>query len=142
MRDKPVVLSALLFSGALALNVAMAWSQATPDPQPGPTRPGGAQIQPGERPSGPSGIESPAGKSGMSGQWSSDEIKKVQEALKQKGYDPGASDGVMGSSTQDALRKFQSASGLKATGTLDAETAAALGVSPSGASGRSGSSAK
>jgi peptidoglycan hydrolase-like protein with peptidoglycan-binding domain len=135
MREKPVVFSALFFSGALALNVATAWSQATPG-ESSPARPGGTQT---ERPSGQS-METPGGKSGMSGQWSAEDIKKVQQALKEKGHDPKASDGVMGASTQQALRAFQQANGLKATGTLDAETAAALGVSSGGKSSPSGES--
>lgn len=146
MREKPVVFSALFFSGTLALNVATAWSQATPG-ESSPARPGGTQSQQGtERPSGQS-MESPGAKSEMSGQWSTDDIKKVQQALKEKGHDPGATDGVMGPSTQQALRAFQQSSGLKATGTLDAETAAALGVSsgskssPSGGSGQGSSGA-
>ncbi len=58
----------------------------------------------------------------------SDEIKKVQEALKSKGNDPGAIDGRMGRKTRAALRAFQKSNGLKVTGTLDKETADKLGV--------------
>ncbi|MGH7828476.1 MAG: peptidoglycan-binding domain-containing protein [Candidatus Binatia bacterium] len=78
-------------------------------------------------------------KSGMSGQWSSEEIKEVQQALKEKGHDPGEIDGVMSSQTQQAIRAFQQKNGLQATGTLNAETAAALGVSSPGAGGKSSS---
>jgi peptidoglycan hydrolase-like protein with peptidoglycan-binding domain len=72
-----------------------------------------------------------------SGMSSSSQISQAQQALKAKGYDPGTTDGVMGSQTQQALRRFQQANGLPATGTLDAQTAKALGVSTSG-SGSSG----
>jgi len=58
----------------------------------------------------------------------SDEIKKVQEALKAKGDDPGAIDGRMGHKTHAALRAFQKSNGLKITGSLDKETADKLGV--------------
>jgi pentapeptide MXKDX repeat protein len=81
----------------------------------------------------------------------SERIKAAQQALKDKGADPGAIDGVMGPKTQAAVRDFQSKEGLKATGRLDPETMSKLGVQakagssdapsamPSG-SGRSGSS--
>jgi peptidoglycan hydrolase-like protein with peptidoglycan-binding domain len=55
-------------------------------------------------------------------------VKKVQEALKDKGHDPGPIDGVMGPKTQEALRAFQQSNNLKATGRIDAETAQKLGI--------------
>lgn len=63
-------------------------------------------------------------------------IKEAQQALKDKGYDPGAVDGVMGAKTKEALKSFQSASNLKATGTLDAQTAEKLGVQSGSSSSR------
>ena len=56
------------------------------------------------------------------------EVKSAQEALKAKGYDAGASDGAMGPRTRAALRNFQKAEGLRATGRLDADTRTKLGV--------------
>ena len=67
-------------------------------------------------------------------QTSSDETRQIQQALKDKGHDPGEIDGIMGSKTRAALRDFQKANGLQASGTLDGETATALGVTSSGAS--------
>jgi peptidoglycan hydrolase-like protein with peptidoglycan-binding domain len=64
-------------------------------------------------------------------QLSSAQITQVQQALKAKGYDPGSTDGVMGTQTQEALRKFQQANGLQPTGTVDSRTAKALGISMS-----------
>jgi peptidoglycan hydrolase-like protein with peptidoglycan-binding domain len=58
----------------------------------------------------------------------SEHVKAVQQALKDKGHDPGAVDGKMGPKTQAALRDFQSKEGLKASGRLDADTMAKLGV--------------
>jgi peptidoglycan hydrolase-like protein with peptidoglycan-binding domain len=58
----------------------------------------------------------------------SEEIKKVQEALKDKGQDPGAIDGIMGKKTHAALKAFEEANSLKATGRLDNQTAEKLGV--------------
>jgi peptidoglycan hydrolase-like protein with peptidoglycan-binding domain len=58
----------------------------------------------------------------------SDEVKKVQEALKAKGEDPGTIDGIMGKKTHAAIRAFQKANALKVTGSLDQETSGKLGV--------------
>jgi peptidoglycan hydrolase-like protein with peptidoglycan-binding domain len=58
-----------------------------------------------------------------------EQVKTVQQALKDKGHDPGEIDGVMGQKTQAALRDFQKKEGLKDTGRLDSETASKLGVS-------------
>jgi peptidoglycan hydrolase-like protein with peptidoglycan-binding domain len=73
---------------------------------------------------------------------SGQDIKQVQEALKNQGHDPGPIDGVMGPKTRQALRAFQQAKNLKATGQLDSETTSALGVSATGSSpsGMGGSS--
>jgi peptidoglycan hydrolase-like protein with peptidoglycan-binding domain len=58
-----------------------------------------------------------------------EQVKAVQQALKDKGHDPGEVDGVMGQKTQSALRDFQKKEGLKETGRLDSESASKLGVS-------------
>ena len=57
-----------------------------------------------------------------------DQVRAVQQALKDQGHDPGDIDGKMGPRTQAALRDYQQKQGLKATGQLDAETSAKLGV--------------
>jgi peptidoglycan hydrolase-like protein with peptidoglycan-binding domain len=62
----------------------------------------------------------------------SEETRKVQEALKAKGNDPGAIDGRMGPKTRAALKAFQEANGLKGTGQLDNQTADKLGVQRGG----------
>lgn len=55
-------------------------------------------------------------------------VQRVQIALIIKGYDPGPADGVLSSKTMDALRAFQAAGGLTATGAMDKDTLNALGV--------------
>jgi peptidoglycan hydrolase-like protein with peptidoglycan-binding domain len=55
------------------------------------------------------------------------DIEHVQKALKEKGHDPGQIDGHMGPRTRAALRAYQTAEGLKATGRLDDATRAKLG---------------
>jgi peptidoglycan hydrolase-like protein with peptidoglycan-binding domain len=69
-----------------------------------------------------------------------EQVKAVQQALKDKGADPGEVDGIMGPKTRQALREYQQKEGLKATGRLDSETASKLGVQAS-ASGSSSPSA-
>jgi peptidoglycan hydrolase-like protein with peptidoglycan-binding domain len=56
------------------------------------------------------------------------EITRLQEALKAKGEDPGSIDGFMGKKTRTALKAFQKANGLKASGRLDDQTAEKLGI--------------
>jgi hypothetical protein len=63
------------------------------------------------------------------GQNSMTHVKQAQQALKEKGYDPGPIDGVMGARTKEAIKSFQSASNLQVTGSLDAETSQQLGIS-------------
>jgi peptidoglycan hydrolase-like protein with peptidoglycan-binding domain len=54
-------------------------------------------------------------------------VKAVQEALNKNGAALKV-DGKMGKATMAALKKYQSANGLKATGHVDAATKAKLGV--------------
>jgi carboxyl-terminal processing protease len=56
-------------------------------------------------------------------------MRKVEEALKAKGFDPGTIDGQMDAKTQAALRDYQSKNKLPVTGTVDKATADSLGVS-------------
>ena len=56
-------------------------------------------------------------------------ISRVQAALNREGYYPGPMDGVFGQNTTAALRKYQSAKGLRAVGKLTYETLEILGVS-------------
>ena len=57
-----------------------------------------------------------------------DDIKTVQQALKDKGYYSGSVDGVIGSQTRTAVRKLQKDCDLPVTGRLDDETLEKLGV--------------
>jgi peptidoglycan hydrolase-like protein with peptidoglycan-binding domain len=56
------------------------------------------------------------------------DVKAAQQALQDKGHNPGAIDGMMGPRTREALKSFQTASGLETTGTLNEATAEKLGV--------------
>ena len=55
-------------------------------------------------------------------------VVAAQQALKDKGHDPGTIDGQMGPRTRAALADYQKAEGLKQTGRLDDETRAKLGM--------------
>jgi peptidoglycan hydrolase-like protein with peptidoglycan-binding domain len=55
-------------------------------------------------------------------------IEAVQQALKDKGHDPGDIDGRMGPKTTAALRDFQKKEGLSPTGRVDFRTAEKLGL--------------
>ena len=47
---------------------------------------------------------------------SRDSIIRLQEALQQRGYEPGKPDGIMGPATRSAIRQFQAANNLVADG--------------------------
>jgi hypothetical protein len=86
---------------------------------------------------GKSGAESTGAAEGQGERWAIQDVKKAQEALKNKGHNPGSTDGVIGPQTRQAIRAFQNANGLKGTGRLDSETAEKLGVEKERASGAS-----
>jgi len=56
------------------------------------------------------------------------QIVAMQQALKDKGFDPGATDGIMGPRTAAALKAYQKSENLPMTGTMDGDTGAKLGV--------------
>ncbi len=62
---------------------------------------------------------------------SSDQIREMQQALKDKGHDVGAVDGKWGPKTQNALKEYQQAQGMTASGEPDSQTLSSLGVSGS-----------
>ena len=56
------------------------------------------------------------------------EIERLQQALTERGQEPGGVDGVMGPATRQALAKFQRENDLKPTGSLNEQTAQQLGL--------------
>ena len=122
MKNKRLILSAVVLGGTLGLAANPAWAQtaekkSVPAAQDRiPTKAGDEQALP------PRASESKSG-AAMSAQ----DIQKVQDALKAKGHKPGTS-GTMDDQTRDAIRAFQKANNLTLTGTVDEKTAAALGV--------------
>ena len=59
------------------------------------------------------------------------EVKEVQRRLKAWGYYSGAIDGVYGSATRQAVKKFQKKNGLTADGIVGVKTYQALGMNAS-----------
>jgi peptidoglycan hydrolase-like protein with peptidoglycan-binding domain len=55
-------------------------------------------------------------------------VMAAQQALKDKGHDPGTIDGKMGPRTRAAVSDYQKAEGLTVTGRLDDGTRARLGM--------------
>ena len=60
---------------------------------------------------------------------SGSEVKSIQQKLKQWGYYDGNVDGIYGSKTLTAVKKFQQKNGLKVDGIVGTETLKALGIS-------------
>jgi hyperosmotically inducible protein len=57
---------------------------------------------------------------------SADGVMATQQALKEKGFDPGPIDGVMGQKTVSALKDYQKSENLAMTGRMDRDTTAKL----------------
>jgi len=55
-------------------------------------------------------------------------VSEAQQALKAKGFDPGAVDGVAGAKTRSAIMAYQKANNLDADGMLGPQTLEGLGV--------------
>jgi peptidoglycan hydrolase-like protein with peptidoglycan-binding domain len=55
-------------------------------------------------------------------------VREAQQALKDKGFDPGPADGINGPKTRAAIRDFQKQQNLNADGRLGPQTLGVLGV--------------
>jgi hypothetical protein len=159
MKKRKEILTAVLLSASVGLGVQSLFAQNSPGsgssmpgsqersgptvppgpdtaptipPQPAPGLPPNGPI-PGQRGTIPEKMGPDASDKGMV--VTSEHIKKAQDALKAKGLNPG-SGGKLDPQTQQALREFQKANNLPATGVLDEKTAAKLGVTM-GTQGRS-----
>lgn len=88
---------------------------------------GGAYV--GHETTGKDGSEHAATTRPATSGYDTSQVRSVQQALNDRGYDAGPVDGQWGPATRDAVRRFQQASGLAPTGELESGTLAALGVS-------------
>jgi osmotically-inducible protein OsmY len=59
-------------------------------------------------------------------------VQALQQALTDRGFDPGPADGVMGPRTTSALKAYQKSENLTVTGQLGVDTAAKLATKPVG----------
>jgi len=142
---KKKVVSSLLLSGAVFVMAPQAWSQSGGSSGSGSAGSGKSGETRAQKPSdSPMGAQqrstqgssselqsergSASGQRMAGQQLSKDKVKEIQEALKDKGNDPGQIDGIMGPKTQQALRAFQKSENLQVTGRVDEKTASALGV--------------
>jgi peptidoglycan hydrolase-like protein with peptidoglycan-binding domain len=57
-----------------------------------------------------------------------DMVRKSQSSLQERGYNTGASDGVIGSRTKSAIMDFQKENSLPQTGNLNRETLERLNI--------------
>ncbi len=57
-------------------------------------------------------------------------IKKVQKKLNKRDYDCGTPDGIAGSKTKKAVKKYQRDNDLTVTGAIDSELLKSLGIKP------------
>ena len=57
-----------------------------------------------------------------------EQVRLLQQRLRNAGFMPGPIDGILGPKTRQAIRRFQEAHGLRATGHLNAVTRQALGL--------------
>lgn len=86
--------------------------------------------------------ESSASSSGFSGVYRygsrGEQVKQIQQKLKQWGYYNGSADGVFGSGTKKAVITFQKKNGLSADGIVGTQTLKAMGLYASAATSSSG----
>jgi peptidoglycan hydrolase-like protein with peptidoglycan-binding domain len=131
-------------AGSVVFGAAPVWPQTT-NPETGQTKMEGTakrtpeakkgeeemEARGAQKPGrmGRSGAARPDAKQNVNERSAAQDVRKVQEALKNQGHDPGGIDGIMGPQTRQAIRSFQTANGLKETGRLDAETADKLNLS-------------
>lgn len=66
-----------------------------------------------------------------------EEVRQIQTALQNRGYDPGSVDGIYGEKTEKAVRQFQKDQGLAVDGIAGPDTLRALGLT--GSSNQAGS---
>ena len=58
-----------------------------------------------------------------------DDVLEIQKKLQAMGFDPGPLDGIFGSKTTDAVRRYQESKGLQVDGIVGPETGGSLGIS-------------
>jgi peptidoglycan hydrolase-like protein with peptidoglycan-binding domain len=72
---------------------------------------------------------------GTSGHYPPSTIRKVQQTLNARGYKAGPANGILGDSTQAALRQFQKSENIAVTGRPNPRTLAHLGIEGTASAG-------
>jgi peptidoglycan hydrolase-like protein with peptidoglycan-binding domain len=103
----------LVIGGTSVMLMGPAIAQIPISPQPG---------------TGPAGSNKPS--SGPAGLSDAQEVRNLQQALKDRGMHPGPVDGIMSRETQASIRAFQKAQKVPVTGRLDSQTREKLGMVP------------
>lgn len=148
--ESPMKISILAVTlGVAALAAAPAFAQSrtqAPASDGTPAMTHGPGIKSGTGTSGTTSTFKSGSKRGGASQASgvgSQTIKQVQQKLAEKGMDVGPADGRIGPKTRSAVKKFQQDNGIQATGQLNRQTLAALGVGKArGGRGGAGSSSQ
>src|SRR5512142_1175935 len=120
MSGKYWALSVVLLAGT-CVGIAPAWSAQSKSGSADQSQEGsmGSSSSPSSADSGTSSTNrSSMSRKSTSHAAGQSNVKQVQEALKDKGFDPGPIDGVMGQKTREALRSFQQSKNIKVTGRL------------------------
>ena len=124
MREKKWIVTAVILSGGIGLASQTARAQSVGGrPLENPT-----SEQHFESKSSPPPNAAGEYQGGGMADISEADVQNVKEALGREGLTPGPMNGELDMQTQQALRQFQRRNNLPATGTIDAETAARLGV--------------
>jgi len=130
MKRKKLVVGAMILSGAVGLVSGPAWSQ---DEAPGETRkPNPNMTRQGRGENSIPGVDQKG-----TPELSKNDMRKVEEALRAKGYQVGKIDGVADDDARKAIRSFQQDNGMPITGMVDQRTADRLGVRLSTKAGKS-----
>ena len=116
-------LAVLAVAGLFSLGLAVSSAEAQQRPM-GAT--GSSSTSSSPAAAKPAAKAMPAKKSAAK-KGGSESVKALQTALNKNGASLKV-DGMMGKGTRDALKKYQAANGLKATGRPDAATMSKLGV--------------
>jgi peptidoglycan hydrolase-like protein with peptidoglycan-binding domain len=116
MNSRKTFLTAIVLGGTVGMAPMAAWSQDVPSerrqPNPEQSHPGANENIPGAR---------------SRQELSQNDMRLIQQALLEKGYTPGNTDGTADDTTRSAIRKFQQDQGIPVTGTIDERTAKQLG---------------
>ena len=118
-------LAVLAVAGLFGLGLAVSPADAQQRPM-GATGSSSSSMSSSPAAAKPAAKAAPAKKSAAK-KGGSESVKALQTALNKNGASLKV-DGMMGKGTRDALKKYQSANGLKATGRVDAATKTKLGV--------------